>query len=117
MTSPRIFCRVDWRMRSSDNAAEPAKTGPDLISRALLRDLYVYRGDYVYGAHRDFFSNELIEAYAKAWMLVGDEEAFRAAWALKPDMPYAPFQLGYLSLMKRDYKRRAALLRRDVEKL
>jgi hypothetical protein len=80
----------------------PKNAGLD-VSRMLLKDLYVYRNQYVYGYYRDFFSNELVEAYAKSWMRVGDEFGLRMAMAIKPDMPYAPFQLGYFYYSHGDY--------------
>jgi hypothetical protein len=72
-------------------------------SHRLLGELSVYRGRYIYDDYRDFFSNELVEEYAKAWMSIGDEEACRQAWAMKPDMPYAPLQIGYWRMRAGDY--------------
>lgn len=79
-----------------------------------LREFYVWRGRYQYGAYRDFFSNELIELYAKAWMALGDEAALRMAWVFKPDMPYPPFQLGYLAYTRRDWPRAVRYYRQTL---
>ena len=73
------------------------------VARLLLGQFYVYRGSYLYGHYRDFFSNELVEAYAKAWMQIGDEPSLRAAWVIKPDLPYAPFRIGFLQLSQGHY--------------
>src|SRR5207245_1551324 len=62
---------------------------------------------YRYDAHRDFFSPELIEEYANAWMEWGKlllrshqeaaaVDAFTHALALKPEMPYPAFQIGFI---------------------
>jgi hypothetical protein len=88
--------------------APKSKGAISLVSSdTYLQDLGVYRGRYRYDAYAEFFSPELIEEYAKAWMEWGKLltnnhqtpqviEAFRHALSLKPDMPYPVFQLGYL---------------------
>jgi tetratricopeptide (TPR) repeat protein len=56
----------------------------------------VYRGAYRYDAYRDFFSSEIVEEYAKAWMAEGgSDDAYRHALLLKSDSPYAAEQLAY----------------------
>jgi hypothetical protein len=72
-------------------------------SDAYLRELYVYRGTYRYGFYRDFFSNELVEHYAKGWLSLEDGDSARRAWSIQPDFPYAPFQLAYTYYMQGDY--------------
>ena len=95
--SPRGLVNAFAETPPADQAAARA------LSRRLLSTFYVYRGVYVYGHYRDFFSNELIEAYARAWMFVNDEAGWRAAWAMKPDLPYAPFQLAYTFYSRGDF--------------
>ncbi len=90
-----------------------------LASDTLLSDFGIYRGRYRYDAYYDFFTPELIEEYAKAWMEWGrllakshqeaaSVDAYLHALAIKPDLPYAAFQLGYYyfqinDLAKADY--------------
>jgi tetratricopeptide (TPR) repeat protein len=85
-----------------------------LVWQKQLDALTIQRGVYRYGAHRDFFSNELIEASARSHLALGSRMAspgftgdpvpeLKAALALKPDMPYPAFQLGYLYFLKGDY--------------
>ncbi|MFA5975650.1 MAG: tetratricopeptide repeat protein [Elusimicrobiota bacterium] len=77
-------------------------------------DLYAYRGPYRTTAYRDFFSQELVEAYAKAWMRSGQEAlragrwtdaqtAYQNAFRYKPDLPYASFELAYAYFMQNRY--------------
>jgi tetratricopeptide (TPR) repeat protein len=84
-----------------------------LSSDTFLNDYYIYRGRYRYEAYHDFFTPELIEEYAKAWMEWGrlltkshqDEaasEAYLHVLSLKPDMPYPAFQLGFYYFQKND---------------
>jgi hypothetical protein len=76
-------------------------------SDTLLQDFYIYRNRARCDAYRDFFTPELIEEYAKAWFEWGrllarsrqDAEAiaaFRRALVIKPDMPYAAFQIAFI---------------------
>ncbi len=76
-------------------------------SLPFLEALYVYRGRYRYEGYRDYFTPELIEEYAKAWFEAGRAEevkknmeaakdAYRMALSIKPTLPYASLQLGYL---------------------
>jgi tetratricopeptide (TPR) repeat protein len=85
-------------------------------SDTLLNDLYVYRGRYRYDAYHEFFTPELVEEYAKAWMEWGrllsrgggNTEtigAYLHALSIKPDMPYAAFQLGYYYFQRNDLKK------------
>jgi tetratricopeptide (TPR) repeat protein len=87
-----------------------------VTSETLLNEYGVYRGRYRYDAYHEFFTPELIEEYAKAWMDWGRLllrsnqadaaiEAFLHALALKPDMPYAAFQLGYIYFSRNDLAR------------
>jgi len=96
-------------------SAAIANSASTITSKNLLRNFYVYRDTYIYGHYRDFFSNELIEAYAKAWMRIGDEDALRMAMALKPDMPYAPFQLAYLYYARGDFATAARYYARTLK--
>jgi len=86
-------------------------------SNRLLRDIYVYRGNYRYGDYRDFFSNEMVEYYAKAWMHLQTEEALLRSWSLKPDWPYPPLQLGYLFFKKGDFARAERYYQESVRAL
>jgi len=85
-----------------------------MASDTLLRDLGIYRGRYRYDAYHEFFTPELIEEYAKAWMEWGRllvqshqdaaaAEAFLKALSYKPDMPYAAFQLAYVYFSHNDF--------------
>ena len=58
-----------------------------------------------------------LKTYAKAWMMVGDEVAYRAAWAMKPDMPYASVSIGLPRLHARRLRHGGALLSLDFAKL
>jgi hypothetical protein len=78
-----------------------------IASDTWLNEYAVYRGRYKYDGYYEYFSPELIEEYAKAWMEWGRllarsgrgaeaADAFRRTLSLKPDTPYAAFQIGYL---------------------
>ncbi len=92
----------------------PERSANDLKDYAGMDAFYRFRGDYRYGESSDFFVNELIEEYAKAWLArarelsqtaptVAAEMAFRRALALKPDMPYAALQLAYVYYLRQDF--------------
>lgn len=48
-----------------------AKGAKNPTGGVLLEHIYAYRGDYDYDAYREFFTPDLIENYAKAWMQYG----------------------------------------------
>lgn len=78
-----------------------------LASDTWLDEYSIYRGRYRYDAYYEFFTPEVIEEYAKAWMEWGRlalrsnqipaaKIGFLHSLSLKPDMPYPAFQLGFM---------------------
>jgi tetratricopeptide (TPR) repeat protein len=74
----------------------------------LLTDFYVYRGGYRQTESPDFFSSDLTSEYARAalrravrWEKAGNaeraERLLRLAESFDPELPSAPFHLGYLA--------------------
>jgi len=81
----------------------------------VMNELYGYRGTYRYGAHREFFTPDLIEDYAKSRHRQGyyyminknyplAQEEFLAALYLHDKFPVSAFHLGYTYFDSGDYK-------------
>ncbi len=82
------------------------------ISKKFYREIYVYRGKYIYDLNWDFFSSDLIEDYSKAllnvshWLMKNeyiDDDTFvfyKVAEYMNPYYPFIAFELGYLYFKK-----------------
>lgn len=95
------------------NAASRASADPTAAS--LLDEIYVYRGDYRYENHREFFTPDIIEDYAKALhrrgfhlMTSGERKSaerwFLAALCVKEIFPPAAYHLGWCRFAENDFK-------------
>lgn len=109
---------VDFPLRN-------VKTYPCGLSNALtkknaepldiLNEFYIYRGDYRYRSHREFFTPDLIEDYSKSWHQAGfyymmrnefsaANNCFLAAIYMKNDFPQPAYHLGWCNYIQNKFK-------------
>jgi tetratricopeptide (TPR) repeat protein len=95
-----------------EKANNPA--GGTLGGKALMDDMYSYRGDYDYDAYYEFFTPDLIEEYAAAHQKLGyffmnsrdyenAKKEYYSAVYFKGNFPTAMYQLGYVYLVQGKY--------------
>ncbi len=80
----------------------------------ILNEFYVYRGDYRYHSHVEFFTPDLIEEYSKSWHQAGfyymlknefsaAEKCFLMSLYMKNDFPQPAYHLGWCHYIQNNF--------------